>query len=78
MDKRNHFRVGMRFNRGFQLLGVNGVTPTIHHHDRSRPATFDIFLHTPAEDAVLANNDFVAALEQIDKRSLHTSRPWRR
>ena len=63
MYKGNHFRIGMRYDRGFQLLGVNRVAPTIHHHDSGCPATFDVFLHTSAKDTILANNDFVAALE---------------
>ena len=78
MDKGNHFRVRMRFDRSFQLLGVNRIAPTIHDHDSSRPATFDVFLHTSAKDTILANNGFVAALEQIHKSGFHTRRSRRR
>ncbi len=77
MDKGNDFRVGMGFDRSFQLLGVNRIAPAIHDHDSSRPAPFDVFLHTSAEDTILANNDFVAALEQIYKSGFHTRRSGR-
>ena len=78
MDKRNHFRIGMRINRSLQLLGVNRIAPAIRHLDGGRRGTFDIFLHTSVKNTILTNNDFVAALEQINTSGSHTRRSWRR
>ena len=59
MDKGNDFCIGVLFNRSLELLRVDRIAPTIHHHDGGRTTTLDILFHTTAKHAVLAHDHFI-------------------
>ena len=61
----------MVIESGFHLGEANGVAPLVLHHDGGAPAALHVFLHSPAEYAVLANNDFVSRRHEIDKARFH-------
>ncbi len=74
MHKREEFRIGICFERVFDLVEVDRSAPVILHHHRHCTAALDVLLHAAAENAVLANYRLVTALEQIRKHCLHTGR----
>ena len=59
MDKGNDFCIGVLINRSLELLRVDRIAPTIHHHDSGSTTTLDILFHTTTKYAVLAHDHFV-------------------
>jgi hypothetical protein len=71
VDEGDDLRVGIGVERGFDFSGIDRSAPIVEDHDRRAAAAFDVFLHTPAEHAVLADNDFVTGFDEIDEATLH-------
>ena len=73
MHKGKYFNVGMRFQRGFYLIGGDRRAPFIFDQHRFATAAYDVFFHAPAKHAINAHQHLVARFDQIGKTGFHTS-----
>ena len=78
MDKGQRLDAGIRFQCRFGLFQIDRQSKRIIDHDRRGPDADDVFAHTRAKYAVLADHDLVTRLDQIDEGGFHASRTGRR
>ncbi len=67
-------RIGMCLESVFQLVAIDRLSPGILDHDRRTAATFNILLHAPTKDAILAHDHLVARFHQVDEAGFHSCR----
>ena len=71
MNEREKPGIRMIFQRVLDLAGVDRAPPLLFHHHRDPAAALDVFLHPSPEDAVPADDDFIARLQEIHETGLH-------
>ena len=74
MNKCYQLSIWVGFERVCNFIGVNGFAPVVHDHDGGSTTAFDVFFHAPTEYPVLAHDDFITRLDQIDETGFHARR----
>ncbi len=74
MHESHQFGIGIGPERLLQFVRINHAAPFIFQHDRCRTTALDVFLHAPAEHAVLADDHLVTRLDQVDEAGFHAGR----
>ncbi len=67
-------RVAVRFERVFQFLRIDGLTPLVLYDHCNAPRALDVLDHAAAEHAVAADDDLVARRHHVDEAVLHADR----
>ena len=78
MDEGERPGAGIGLDGGLRFFQIDHRSPVIRDHDGGRSGAGDVFLHAPAEDAVLADDHRIARLDQIDEGRFHARRSRRR
>ena len=72
MDDADEFALRMLLQRGGDLLVRKNIAPGNFDSMHGRAAAFHHVLHASAEDAVHADNDLVARLDQVHGDTFHS------